>query len=113
MSAAFTSPSPGSATVPASGSATDDASVIAASRRNSVHLEGGRAISLRAGSARLLQVRQGKMWVTRDATASMATEDVVLGCGESMRIAAGERIVLEPWDSSGATYSWNIAPPAD
>ncbi len=112
MSAAFTSPLPGSASVSASRSAADDSFVIAASRRNFVQLEAGRATSLRADCARLLQVRQGKVWVTRDATASTATEDVVLGCGESMRIAAGDRIVLEPWDSNGVTYSWDIASPA-
>lgn len=113
MSVAITSPSLGSAS--ASRSATDDntaTAAIAASRRNSIRLDAGRATSLRADCARLLQVRQGKVWVTRDATVRLATEDVVLGCGESMRVAAGDRIVLEPWDRNGATYSWDIASPA-
>lgn len=113
MSVAITSPSLGSAS--ASRSATDDntaTAAIAASRRNSIRLDAGRATSLRADCARLLQVRQGRVWVTRDATVRLATEDVVLGCGESMRVAAGDRIVLEPWDHNGATYSWDIASPA-
>lgn len=112
MSVAITSPSLGSAS--ASCSATDDnadTAVIAASRRNAIRLDAGHAASLRADCARLLQVRQGKVWVTRDATARMATEDIVLGCGESMTVAAGDRIVLEPWDRNGATYSWDIASP--
>ena len=109
MSAAFTSTSLGSTSAR---SATDDNAtipVIAASRRNSVRLDAGRAVSLRADCARVLQVRQGKVWITRDATVRRATEDVVLGCGEAMRLSAGDRIVLEPWDANGATYTWDIA----
>jgi hypothetical protein len=116
MSVAITSPSLGSASASrsaADGQTTDAASTgIAASRRNTVRLDAGRATSLRADCARLLQVRQGKVWVTRDATVKTATEDIVLGCGESLRVAAGDRIVLEPWDRNGATYSWDIASPA-
>jgi hypothetical protein len=47
--------------------------------------------------------------VTRDATAHAGSEDLVLAPGESLAVAAGERIVMEPWDSHGATYSWDAA----
>ncbi|MGI4778005.1 MAG: DUF2917 domain-containing protein [Janthinobacterium lividum] len=105
MSVACNSPS----LVSVSRSATEDAAVIAASRRNVVHLQAGHAASLRAECARILQVSQGKLWITPDATARRATEDVVLGVGQSLRVAAGDRIVIEPWDAGGATYMWNIA----
>ena len=105
MSVACTSPS----LVSASRSATGDA-VVVASRRPAVHLPAGRAASLRADVARVVQVRQGRVWLTRDATVSRATEDVVLRAGESMSVAAGDRIVLEPWDANGATYTWDVAP---
>ena len=90
-------------------SAADDSAVIAASRHSAVHLAPGCATSLRAECARILQVRRGRMWITRDATACSATEDVVLGAGESMYVAAGQRIVLEPWDAGGASFAWRIA----
>ena len=37
------------------------------------------------------------------------SEDLVLAPGESLAVAAGERIVMEPWDGNGATYSWDAA----
>lgn len=107
MSAAITSSPLGSA----SRSSTEAPAVLAASRRNAIQMEGGQAISLRADCARLLVVRQGRVWVTRDATVRRATEDLVLRCGESMHVAAGERIVMEPWDAGGATCSWDVASP--
>lgn len=90
-------------------STPESTAVVAASRRNAVHLPSGQAASLRADCARILQVNQGRVWVTRDATARSATEDMVLGVGQSMHVASGDRIVLEPWDAGGATYTWNAA----
>ena len=54
-------------------------------------------------------MRQGRVWVTRDATDQWGSEDLVLAPGETLRVDAGERIVMEPWDSHGATYSWDVA----
>lgn len=105
MSVACNSPS----LVSVSRSATEDTVVIAASRRNAMHLQSGRATSLRADCARILQVSQGRVWITPDATVRRATQDVVLGAGQSMCVAAGDRIVIEPWDAGGATFTWNIA----
>jgi hypothetical protein len=93
----------------ASASAGAPAVAVSGSRRQetAMHLAGGRAASLRADVTRVLRVQQGRVWLTRDATASRATEDIVLSPGESLTVAAGERLVLEPWDARGATYAWD------
>jgi hypothetical protein len=85
------------------------AAVPPAVRRGAWQLDAGHAMSLRAASASVLRIRQGRVWVTRDATAHTGSEDLVLAPGESLVVAAGERIVMEPWDSHGTTYSWDAA----
>jgi len=85
------------------------AAVPSAVRRGAWQLEAGHAMSLRASSASVLRIRQGRVWVTRDATAQWGSEDLVLAPGESLTVAAGQRIVMEPWDGGGATYSWDAA----
>lgn len=87
------------------------AAVPPAVRRGAWQLEAGHAMSLKASSASVLRIRQGRVWVTRDATATWGSEDLVLAPGESLTIAAGERIVMEPWDSNGVTYSWDAVQP--
>jgi hypothetical protein len=101
MSAVYTSTSPSSIAL------GRPATVPAAVRRGAWQLEAGHAMSLRASSASVLRVRQGRVWVTRDATADWGSEDLVLAPGESLTVAAGQRIVMEPWDGNGATYSWD------
>jgi Protein of unknown function (DUF2917) len=83
------------------------AAVPPAVRRGAWQLDAGHAMSLKASSASILRIRQGRVWVTRDATAHAGSEDLVLAPGESLAVAAGERIVMEPWDALGATYSWD------
>lgn len=78
-------------------------------RRGAWRLDAGHAMSLKAASASVLRIRQGRVWVTRDATAHSGSEDLVLAPGESLALAAGERIVMEPWDGNGLTYSWDEA----
>ena len=78
-------------------------------RRGAWQLGAGEATSLRASGASILRIRQGRVWVTRDATAQWGSEDLVLAPGETLRVEAGERIVMEPWDGQGATYSWDLA----
>ncbi|CAN7621836.1 DUF2917 domain-containing protein [Variovorax sp. LjRoot290] len=85
------------------------AAVPPAVRRGAWQLSAGAATSLRASSASILRIRQGRVWVTRDATDVWGSEDLVLAPGETLAVAAGERIVMEPWDSHGATYSWDVA----
>jgi Protein of unknown function (DUF2917) len=83
------------------------AAVPAAVRRGSWQLEAGHAMTLKALAPSVLRVRQGRVWVTRDATSHWGSEDLVLAPGESLVVAAGERLVMEPWDGHGATYSWD------
>jgi hypothetical protein len=85
------------------------ATVPPAVRRGAWQLGAGEATSLRASGASILRIRQGRVWVTRDATAQWGSEDLVLAPGETLRVEAGERIVMEPWDGQGATYSWDLA----
>jgi len=96
-------------TLPQSGRAVE---VPPAVRRGAWRLDAGVAMSLRASSASVLRIRQGRVWVTRDATARSGSEDLVLAPGDALSVAAGERIVMEPWDGHGATYSWDAAPAA-
>ena len=86
---------------------TRAAAVPPAVRRGAWQLEAGQAMTLKAASASVLRVRQGRVWVTRDATDQWGSEDLVLAPGDALRVAAGQRLVMEPWDSFGATYSWD------
>lgn len=104
MSAVCTSPSLASLQQPAR-----PVALPPAVRRGARQLAAGQAISLKAAAASLLRVRQGRVWVTRDATARWGSEDLVLAPGESLEVAAGQRIVMEPWDRHGATYTWDAA----
>jgi hypothetical protein len=88
---------------------TRPAAVPPAVRRGAWQLGAGEATSLRASGASILRIRQGRVWVTRDATDQWGSEDLVLAPGETLRVETGERIVMEPWDGNGATYSWDLA----
>ena len=78
-------------------------------RRGAWQLQAGQAATLQAREAHVLSVRQGRLWVTLDATASWGSEDLVIGPGERLQVPAGQRLVMEPWDSFGATWSWDPA----
>ena len=88
------------------------AAIPPAVRRGAWQLGYGEATSLQASVASILRIRQGRVWVTRDATDQWGSEDLVLAPGETLRVEAGERIVFEPWDRNGATYSFDAAPAA-
>lgn len=47
----------------------------------------------RAGQAGELLVATGRVWLTRDGDLA----DHVLAAGDRLRLAAGDRITLEPW----------------
>lgn len=89
------------------------AAVPPAVRRGAWQLEAGQAMTLKAASASILRIRQGRVWVTCDATDQRGSEDLVLAPGESLHVCAGQRLVMEPWDGFGATYSWDAASPAE
>ena len=92
---------------------TRAAAVPPAVRRGAWQLEAGQAMTLKAAGASVLRVRQGRVWVTRDATDQWGSEDLVLAPGDSLRVAAGQRLVMEPWDSFGVTYSWDAESSVD
>jgi hypothetical protein len=108
MSAACTASS-----LPSLAQAARPVAVPPAVRRGAWQLAAGQAMTLKASSASVLRIRQGRVWVTRDATAHWGSEDLVLAPGESLTIRAGERLVMEPWDGQGATYSWDVASAGD
>ena len=85
-------------------SARTASAVPPAVRRGAWQIAPGEAMSLKARSA---SVRASR--VSPDATAATASEDLVLAPGESLNVAAGQRIVMEAWDGYGATYSWDPA----
>ncbi|MFZ3121535.1 MAG: DUF2917 domain-containing protein [Variovorax sp.] len=78
-------------------------------RRGAWQIAAGQAMTLKARSESVLRVRQGRLWVTCNATAQWGSEDLVLAPGESLVVAAGQQLVMEPWDSFGATYSWDAS----
>jgi len=83
------------------------ANVPPAVRSGAWLLAPGRAITLKADGPSVLRVRQGRVWITRDATAQGASADLVIGPGESLVLARGDRLVMEPWDGNGATWTWD------
>lgn len=89
------------------------AAVPSAVRRGAWRIEVGDAMTLKATTDSVLRVRQGRIWVTCDATATWGSEDLVLAPGESLRVAAGQRLVMEPWDGYGATCSWDAVAPGE
>ena len=104
--AVCTTPSLASLSIPAR---TAAAAVPPAVRRGAWQIAPGEAMSLKARAASVLRVKQGRVWITPDATLANPSEDLVLAPGESMTVAAGQRIVMEAWDGYGATYSWDPA----
>ena len=104
MTAACTTSSLSSLSLP-----SQVAAVPPAVRRGAWQLAPGQATTLKATAPTVLRVRQGRVWITCDATNRWGSEDIVLAPGESMQLAAGQRIVMEPWDGFGATYTWDTA----
>lgn len=104
---------PPSSTSPAARSLLPaSAASAAAPRVEASELTFGHAASLRAERPGVLRVSRGRLWITRDATRRRATEDLVLASGDVLSLAAGDRIVMEPWDAPGAVYAWSTAPAA-
>lgn len=98
---------PSSSASPSMSRAVSPAAGAASGCGETRQLTAGRAASLRAGATGVLRVTRGRLWVTRDATRHRATEDLVLAPGDTLALAAGERVVMEPWDAQGAAYAWD------
>lgn len=66
------------------------------------------ATRLRSRVGGALRVEAGQVWLTRDG----GIDDHVLGRGESIRLAAGEAAVVEPWRAGvEARLSWRADQP--
>ncbi|RYZ12678.1 MAG: DUF2917 domain-containing protein [Comamonadaceae bacterium] len=64
------------------------------------------ALTFVATESSILRVTRGRLWATRDLAGAEPAEDVVLGEGASMRLARGERLVLESWSTGQADAAW-------
>jgi Protein of unknown function (DUF2917) len=75
-------------------------------------LEAGRALTLRVRQASVLRITHGRVWLTFNVVekgAGARTGDFFLSRGESLPLAAGEVVVMEPYglgDEPSAYYSW-------
>jgi hypothetical protein len=70
------------------------------------------ALTFCATQPSLLRVTRGRLWATRDAAGDQSSEDLVLGEGASVRMARGERVVLESWSTGQADAAWFSCEPA-
>jgi hypothetical protein len=71
----------------------------------------GRAITLRPRTDGILRVAHGQVWATVDGPHGGTPTDAgdhVLQVGRSMFLRAGQRVVIEAWNASGASYfAWD------
>ena len=67
--------------------------------------------TLRVGpGARVLQVQEGRLWLTTSGTADEAATDLWLEAGESVELADGLEVVMEAWPA--ARYQLMVPPSA-
>ena len=73
----------------------------------------GQALSLRIRRAGVLHSTSAGLWLTlspASADASVRGGDHVLAPGQGLALAAGQRVVLEPWSAGmAATFAWEPA----
>jgi hypothetical protein len=71
----------------------------------------GRAITLRPATDGIVRVAHGRIWVTLDGPHGGTPDDAgdqFLQAGRSMVVKAGQRVVMEAWNISGASYfAWD------
>ncbi len=89
--------------MPSRSAAFSPAASARAGRRAAPHggrLEARQAISLRSPVPRCLHITQGRAWVTLGVPArgaGNALGDHMLEAGQRLRVPAGARLVMEPW----------------
>ena len=87
------------------------ASAPATALPGSWKLAGGRAITLRPMTDGIVRVAHGRVWATVDGPHGRTPDDAgdhVLQVGRSLYVHAGQRVVLEAWNESGASYfAWD------
>ena len=78
-------------------------------------LGAGRAITLQPPEPGVLRIAHGSVWATFDGPQRGAANDqgdYVIGAGDRMHLAAGQRVVIEAWRrESPAYFTWE--PQAD
>jgi hypothetical protein len=71
----------------------------------------GRAVTLRPRTDGILRVAHGRVWATADGPhggTPFDGGDHVLEVGRSMYVKTGQRVVIEAWNASGASYfAWD------
>jgi hypothetical protein len=76
----------------------------------------GRAITLEPRHAGVLKVAHGRLWVTFEGPHTgrlNESGDQVMGAGHNVRVAPGQRMVVEAWNEGCPTYfSWDPLPVA-
>lgn len=77
-------------------------------------LAAGRAITLEPRDAGILKLAHGRLWVTREGPHHgrlNESGDYIMAAGEQLRLQAGQRLVLEPWNGGGCPsyFSWEPA----
>ena len=76
----------------------------------------GRAVTLRPTSDGVVRIAHGRVWATVDGPHGGTPDDAgdhILQVGRSMFVRAGQRVVLEAWNASGASYfAWDPVPDA-
>lgn len=83
-------------------------------------LDAGRAITLNPRERSVLEISQGRVWLSvgaRPGQPEQATEDVVLLQGQTLVIEPGQQVVMESWflrggAPSAVAFCWDIAPVA-
>jgi len=77
-------------------------------------LAAGRAITLEPREAGVLKVAHGRLWVTFEGPHAGRLDesgDRIIGAGEQVRIAPGQRLVAEAWNEGCPAYfSWDPMP---
>ncbi len=77
-------------------------------------LAAGRAITLQPLEEGTFKVAHGQMWATYDGPhkgAANESGDHIVGAGQTLRIRAGQRVVVESWNWQSPSYfSWEPLP---
>lgn len=73
----------------------------AARRAGCWTMKAGRALSLRPRHASILEIAQGRAWVTLHQDGREPQADWVLVPGSSLHVPAGAHVVMEPWEVAG------------
>lgn len=83
-------------------------------------LDAGRAITLNPRERSVLEISQGRVWLSvgaRPGQPDQATEDIVLAQGQALVIEAGQQVVMESWYLRGGAptavaFCWDAVPAA-